>query len=141
MPSTPDYAGDVAPMDAYAALQDDPEAVLVDVRTTAEWTYVGLPDLGDLGKRVVCVEWQRFPDGALNEGFVDQLNGAGLQPGAPVYFLCRSGVRSRAAAVAATAAGLGPAYNVSDGFEGPHDDQGHRTLSGWKVDGLPWRQG
>ena len=141
MPSTTDYAGDVAPSDAYAALQSDPDAVLVDVRTTAEWTYVGLPDLGGLGKRVVCVEWQRFPDGHLNEGFVDQLTGAGLQPGAPVYFLCRSGVRSQAAAVAATAAGLGPAYNVSDGFEGPHDEAGHRTLSGWKVDGLPWRQG
>ena len=60
------YAGDVSPEDAYAALAADDDAVLVDVRTTAEWSYVGLPDLSDLGKRVVCVEWQRFPDGAVN---------------------------------------------------------------------------
>ncbi len=52
------YAGDVTPTDAYAALQADADAVLVDVRTHAEWTYVGLPDLTDLGKRVVTIEWQ-----------------------------------------------------------------------------------
>ena len=64
------YAGDVDPADAYAALRADPEAVLVDVRTSAEWTYVGLPDLSQIGKRVIPLEWQRFPDGALNERFV-----------------------------------------------------------------------
>ncbi|HET7277599.1 MAG TPA: rhodanese-like domain-containing protein [Dermatophilaceae bacterium] len=135
------YAGDVVPRDVYAALGSDEDAVLVDVRTTAEWNYVGLPDLTELGKRVICLEWQRFPDGSLNEGFVEQLQGLGLVPGAPVYFICRSGVRSRAAAEAATDAGLGPAYNVIDGFEGPHDSDGHRTVSGWKNEGLPWRQG
>jgi rhodanese-related sulfurtransferase len=135
------YAGDVTPQDAYAALAADEDAVLVDVRTTAEWSYVGLPDLGSIGKRVVCVEWQRFPDGAVNGDFVDQLQDVGLPDGAPIYFLCRSGVRSVAAAEAATAAGLGPAYNVLDGFEGPHDDQGHRSVAGWKNSDLPWRQG
>jgi rhodanese-related sulfurtransferase len=135
------YAGDVTPQDAYAALAADEDAVLVDVRTTAEWSYVGLPDLSGIGKRVVCVEWQRFPDGAVNGDFVDQLQDVGLPDGAPIYFLCRSGVRSVAAAEAATAAGLGPAYNVLDGFEGPHDDQGHRSVAGWKNTDLPWRQG
>ncbi|MGL5909808.1 MAG: rhodanese-like domain-containing protein, partial [Phycicoccus sp.] len=76
-----------------------------------------------------------------NEGFVDQVRAAGAEPGRPVYLLCRSGVRSVAAAEALTAAGLGPAYNVLDGFEGPHDAAGHRTVSGWKNAGLPWRQG
>ena len=135
------HAGDVSPQEAYAALAADEEAVLVDVRTTAEWSYVGLPDLTGIGKRVICVEWQRFPDGAVNGDFVEQLQDAGLPDGAPIYFLCRSGVRSAAAADAATAAGLGPAYNVLDGFEGPHDEHGHRTVSGWKNAGLPWRQG
>lgn len=135
------YAGDVQPEEAYAALAADEDAVLVDVRTTAEWAYVGMPDLSGLGKRVIAVEWQRFPDGALNGDFVEQLQDAGLADGAPIYFLCRSGVRSVAAAEAATAAGLGPAYNVLDGFEGPHDERGHRTVAGWKVAGLPWRQG
>ena len=135
------YAGDVAPQEAYAALQQEPSAVLVDVRTAAEWSYVGLPDLTGIGKRVVPLEWQRFPDGSVNEHFLDQLRGAGVEAGMPLYFLCRSGVRSAAAAEAATRAGLGPAYNVSDGFEGPLDREGHRSVSGWKVAGLPWRQG
>jgi rhodanese-related sulfurtransferase len=135
------YAGNVEPLEAYAALQADADAVLVDVRTSAEWSYVGLPDLSQIGKRVIPLEWQRFPDGALNTGFVEQLREAGVAGGAPIYFLCRSGVRSAAAAGVATAAGLGPAYNVSDGFEGPLDHDGHRTVAGWKVAGLPWRQG
>jgi rhodanese-related sulfurtransferase len=135
------YAGDVSPQDAYAALAADEDAVLVDVRTSAEWSYVGVPDLSALGKRVVFVEWQRYPDGAVNGDFVDQLQDAGLPDGAPIYFLCRSGVRSAAAAEAATAAGLGPAFNVADGFEGPHDEQGHRSVGGWKNSDLPWRQG
>ena len=135
------YAGDVPPQEAYAALGSDPTAVLVDVRTSAEWSYVGLPDLTGLGKQVLPVEWQRFPDGSVNERFLDQLRDAGVTEGAPIYFLCRSGVRSAAAAAAATRAGLGPAYNVADGFEGPLDGQGHRSVAGWKVAGLPWRQG
>ncbi len=135
------YAGDVTPKDAYAALAADERAVLVDVRTVAEWNYVGVPDLSALGRGVVGIEWQRFPDGSVNDAFVDDLRQAGVGEGTPVYFLCRSGVRSRAAAEAATAAGLGPAYNVSDGFEGPHDEEGHRAVAGWKNDGLPWRQG
>lgn len=65
----------------------------------------------------------------------------GLDPGRAVYLICRSGARSRAAAEALTAAGLGPAYNVADGFEGQHDAAQHRTVGGWKNSGLPWRQG
>ena len=138
---TSSYAGDVTPQEAYAALGGDGDAVLVDVRTRAEWSYVGLPDLSPLGRTVVCVEWQRFPDGAATERFVDELRSADLPEGAPLYFLCRSGVRSVAAARAATAAGLAPAYNILHGFEGPHDEHGHRTVAGWKNEGLPWRQG
>jgi rhodanese-related sulfurtransferase len=140
-PESVTYAGDVAPEEAYAALAAEEDAVLVDVRTAAEWTYVGSPDLTALGKRVVHVEWQRFPDGAVNGDFVEQLRDAGLPDGAPIYFICRSGVRSVAAAEAATRAGLEPSYNVLEGFEGPHDEQGHRAVSGWKNSGLPWRQG
>jgi rhodanese-related sulfurtransferase len=135
------YAGDVSPLDAYAELQADQPAVLVDVRTSAEWSYVGLPDLTQIGKRVIFLEWQHFPDGTLNGSFVEQLRAAGVGEGVPIYFLCRSGARSAAAAEAATAAGLGPAYNVSDGFEGQLGPNGHRTVSGWKVAALPWRQG
>ena len=135
------YAGDVTPAEAYAAVTGGEDAVLVDVRTRAEWTFVGVPDLSAPGGALVLAEWSRYPDGNVNERFVDEVREAGLVPGRPVYLLCRSGVRSRSAAEALTAAGLGPAYNVAEGFEGPHDGNGHRTVSGWKNAGLPWRQG
>ena len=135
------YAGDVTPTEAWTALQQDPRAVLVDVRTHAEWSYVGLPDLRSLGRDVVRVEWQRYPDGSINDGFVEELVAIGVERDQPLYFLCRSGVRSMAAAEAATAAGWTDSYNVSEGFEGPHDAQHHRTVAGWKVAGLPWVQG
>jgi rhodanese-related sulfurtransferase len=135
------YAGDVDPAAAYAVLADDPDAVLVDVRTRAEWSYVGLPDLGALGKPVLQIEWVRFPGGVRNDGFVDELAAAGVPKDAPVLFLCRSGVRSIAAAEAATAAGWTAAQNVLEGFEGNPDGAGHRgTTGGWKVAGLPWKQ-
>ena len=135
------YAGDATPRETYDALASDPDAVLVDVRTTAEWAYVGLPDLSGLGKQVVTIEWQRYPSGAVNDRFVDELRSAGVEAEQPLYFLCRSGVRSRHAAEAATAVGLGPAYNISDGFEGQLDATHHRGVGGWKTSGLPWRQG
>ena len=135
-----DYAGDVPASDAYAELQADADAVLVDVRTDAEWSYVGCPDLTQIGKRVVFLQWQHFPGGTLNGSFVEQLRDAGVGEGVPIYFLCRSGVRSAAAAMAAAAAGLGPAFNVVGGFEGELGRDGHRDVAGWKAAGLPWRQ-
>jgi len=135
------HAGDVTPAEAYAAVSGPEAALLVDVRTRAEWTYVGVPVVEGAHHDVLFVEWSTFPDGRVNARFVDELRAAGVGPGRPVYLLCRSGVRSRAAAETLTAAGLGPAFNVLEGFEGPHDAEGHRTVAGWKVAGLPWRQG
>ena len=134
------YAGDVTPAEAFAAVTQGEAAVLVDVRTRAEWADVGVPQL-DSQHQPLLVEWQRYPDGSINDTFVDELREASVVEGTPIYFLCRSGVRSVAAAEAATAAGLGPAYNVLEGFEGPHDSTGRRTVAGWKVAGLPWKQG
>jgi rhodanese-related sulfurtransferase len=131
----------VDPRQTWEALRDDPQAQLVDVRTQAEWAYVGVPDLSDLGKQLVTLEWQVFPAMEVNQHFIDDLRAAGLTAGHRLYFLCRSGVRSLHAARAAIAAGLPHAFNVADGFEGPHDADGHRgTVAGWKADGLPWRQ-
>lgn len=135
------YAGDVTPEQTWAALRDRPDAVLVDVRTRAEWSYVGLPDLAEVGKQVVTVEWQGYPDGHVNDLFTSDLEDAGVARDQPVYFLCRSGVRSVAAAEAATRDGWSEALNVLEGFEGPHDAHRHRTVAGWKVAGLPWVQG
>lgn len=135
------YAGDVTPEQAWTALRDEPGAVLVDVRTRAEWSYVGLPDLGAIGKEPVLLEWQTYPDGRVNERFTAELEAAGVAKDAPVYFLCRSGVRSVSAATTATAHGWSRSHNILHGFEGPHDEERHRTVAGWKVAGLPWVQG
>ena len=135
------YAGDLSPAAAYELLAADPDAVLVDVRTRAEWSYVGTPDLSEVGRDVVLAEWVTFPDGARNPQFLEAVSAAAASKDTPVVFLCRSGVRSVAAAEAATAAGFTAAYNVTEGFEGPSDASGHRgTAAGWKVRGLPWRQ-
>lgn len=135
------YAGDVTPRDAFEVLSRDPEAVLVDVRTRPELAYVGYPDLSTISKQLVPIEWQTFPTGAQNASFVADLERFGVPRDAPVYFICRSGARSRFAAVAASAAGWTAAYNVAHGFEGPVDAKGHRgTAAGWKAEGLPWRQ-
>lgn len=141
------YAGDITPEEAWKLLNDNPDAVLVDCRTDAEWRFVGVPDISQLGRDVVYVEWSRG-DGRRNEKFVDELMQAGVEPGVgprasrgrPVVFLCRSGNRSIGAAEAATAAGIAPCYNVLDGFEGHLDSDGHRGGSGWRAVGLPWRQ-
>ena len=131
----------VAPKQAWQALQDDPQAQLIDVRTDAEWNFVGLPDLDPAGKEPVLIPWQVFPTMQVNGAFMEHVQRAGLTPGNKLYFLCRSGARSMAAAQAAEAAGFAHTYNVGDGFEGPPDGEGHRgTVAGWKADGLPWRQ-
>jgi rhodanese-related sulfurtransferase len=134
------YAGDVTPADAWKALSEDPAAVLVDVRTAAEWAYVGVPDLREIGKEVVRIEWLGYPGGAVNGTFLADLAATASDHDAPVYFLCRSGARSVAAAEAAAAAGWTSAHNVLDGFEGPPDGAKHRSVAGWKVAGLPWVQ-
>lgn len=134
------YAGDITPEEAWKILSDNPDAVLVDCRTDAEWKFVGVPDVSSLGREVVYIEWNSY-DGRHNEGFVADLVAAGIEPGErPVIFLCRSGNRSIGAAEAATAAGIAPSYNVLDGFEGNLDAQRHRGATGWRAIGLPWVQ-
>lgn len=141
-PAPAGYAGDLSPVEAWSLLKETPAAVLVDVRTRAEWAYVGVPDTTTLDRETGFIEWVSYPDGARNERFTAQLADLGLTPGdqRPIVFLCRSGQRSIGAAKAATAAGLGPAYNVLDGFEGALDDEGHRGDAGWRASGLPWKQ-
>lgn len=138
------YAGDLAPTEAWELLSADPRARLVDVRTTAEWAYVGVADLKDAAAPLY-LEWQIWPTMAVASDFVPklaaELSAAGLGPDDPVIFLCRSGVRSAAAARALTEAGWRRAYNLAGGFEGPPDPDRHRGgVAGWKASGLPWSQ-
>jgi rhodanese-related sulfurtransferase len=140
--NAPAYAGDILPGEAWKILNEDLGSVLVDVRTPAEWNYVGVPDLSSVGKQPLFVPWVFFPSMELNHNFVEHLENAGLDRESPLLFICRSGARSRAAAIAMTARGFKSCYNVASGFEGDADKTRRRgTVSGWKVEGLPWLQG
>ena len=135
------YAGDVSVKTAWAFLKDEAGCQLVDVRTTPEWLYVGVPDLRTLKKKAILCEWQSYPSLTVSPGFIETIQKRYVQEGEKILFLCRSGQRSAAAALALTQAGTPHCYNIAQGFEGPLDSQGHRSSSlSWKGAGLPWRQ-
>ena len=139
------YRADVTPEEAWEILSSEPGAALIDVRTTAEWTYVGLPDLSGTEAPFLRIEWQTYPSNEINPAFVaiadEALRRAGSSSDAPIFFLCRSGARSAAAAAAMTQAGYSRCYNVAGGFEGRCDESGHRgSVEGWKAAYLPWVQ-
>ena len=129
------YAGALTPSEAYEVWQLAPGAKLVDVRTRAEWDWVGqVPG-------AVQIEWLTYPGSRPNPSFVSQLKRE-VDPESLVLFLCRSGGRSDHAARAATEAGYLESYNILEGFEGDKDANGHRNrIGGWRHAGLPWRQG
>lgn len=140
-----DYTGDVSCKEAYSVLAENAAAQLVDVRSAAEWGFVGIPDLQQVGKQPLLVEWQVFPAMEIDPEFsnktIAQLDALGVSKDTPIYFLCRSGVRSQSAASALIASGYTKAYNVLGGFEGAPDSDRHRgNVNGWKFDGLPWEQ-
>ncbi len=128
------YRGALLPAEAYEILIQSSQAVLVDVRTQAEWDWVGFVP------GAVHIEWQSYPMGVRNAMFLEQLQGK-VAEDAALFFLCRSGARSHAAAEEATRAGWAQCYNVLHGFEGDRDPQGHRGhINGWRAAGLPWKQ-
>ena len=139
------YAGDLSPQEAWAKLEDG--AILVDVRTEGEWAHIGIPDTTSAGgtrNDPLFIQWN-LAGGIPNARFIEQLK---LQlnsrpptaQGTELVFLCRSGARSIAAAIAATEAGF-TSYNVLEGFEGEPDRYGERTVNGWKNRGLPTNPG
>lgn len=136
------YAGDITSQEAWDRLTSDPRAVLLDVRTPPEWSYVGLPDITSLGRQPALVPWLLFPSNEQNPNFVAEVESIIPDKEAPLLIVCRSGVRSKAAAIILTAVGFKTCHNIDHGFEGDKDAAGHRgTVNGWKVAGLPWVQG
>ena len=129
------YGGALTPAEAHELWRNAPGAKLVDVRTRAEWDYVGrIPG-------AVEIEILAYPGNRPNAAFVTELENK-VDKAAPVLFICRSGGRSHNAAMLAQQAGYSEAYNVLEGFEGDRDAQGHRnTIGGWRAAGLPWTQG
>ena len=132
---------DASAEEAFEGLKADDRARLVDVRTRAEWVYVGVPLVEDGREDPLFLQWQTFPEMSVDEGFGTALSQRCPDTDAPLYFLCRSGARSLAAAREMASRGYTRCFNVADGFEGPPDEDGHRgRIAGWKAAGLPWRQ-
>ena len=139
------YAGDVSPGEAFEMLSKESKSVLVDVRTQAEWQFVGVPDLSPIGKTAVLQSWQTYPSMSVAPDFAatlsTELSKRGAAPDTPILFLCRSGARSRSAAAEMTRTGWSRCFNVSEGFEGDLDSARRRaTGGGWKARGMPWVQ-
>jgi len=123
------------PAQAWNLMQENSAAVLIDVRTAIEHSFVGHPP------KAVHIAWKEFPGMQLNTAFVEQVRQCVPDKSAPVLLLCRSGVRSVDAAKALEQAGYQHLINILEGFEGPLDEQKHRgTLGGWRFQGLPWEQ-
>lgn len=135
------YTGDVTVEQVWEILEQDENAVLIDVRTQAEWAFVGICDLSGMDKSPLLISWQDFPHMNINPDFADTITGQDIAKDSPLYFLCRSGVRSKSAAATMMEAGYEKCFNILDGFEGDRDGAGHRgQLGGWKASGLPWTQ-
>ena len=139
--------GEMTPDEAWNRLKSDETARLIDVRTRAEWGFVGVPDVQELEQTPIFIEWSTYPDMSVNPAFVAEVEEAiGSENPGPLLFLCRSGVRSLHAATAVTeyfaqAGKSVTCVNVLEGFEGDVDASGHRgSQNGWKARGLAWRQ-
>lgn len=126
------------PKEAWEKLQREPSAVLIDVRSSMEYLFVGHP-VGALH-----IPWLESPEWVPNAQFVAQVRRAvlgGASGGAPILLICRSGVRSLEAGNALIGAGFKEVYNVAEGFEGSLDDKHHRSaIGGWRYHKLPWEQ-
>ena len=134
---------EVTPPEAWDTLENDPQAVLLDVRSRVEFEYVGHPP------GAINIPWKDAPAWQIDAAFVDKVRSA-LAEGYPetqqcedltLLMLCRSGARSRSAGEALLEQGFTRVYNVAEGFEGDRDGNSHRnTINGWRVHGLPWEQ-
>lgn len=136
------YAGNLTVEEAWSLLGRGPDAVLVDIRTQAEWSYVGVPDLSATGREAVFAQWLLAPSMSENLNYFNELAAQGVTPGKAAIIMCRTVNRSPKAARAMTAKGFPHCYFLLDGFEGSLDEEKHRGVrDGWKAAGLPWIQG
>ena len=133
----------LTPKEAWSLMQDNPRAVLIDVRSNMEYLFIGHP------KGAIHVAWIDNPDWKINPQFSAEvrqvmLGGISCEVDdgcAPVILICRSGVRSLEAGLELLDDGFDEVYNVAEGFEGNLDENHHRcTLGGWRFHGLPWEQ-
>lgn len=135
------FAGNVSSRQAWEALESEPAALLIDVRTQPEWVFCGVPSLAALGKDARLISWKFYPTMERNPEFTAMVSAIAPNKNTPLYFICKSGGRSMDAAIAMTQSGYTQCYNIEDGFEGDRDVNGHRgTINGWKAAQLAWEQ-
>lgn len=133
----------ISPKQAYQLWQDDPRAVLIDIRSSMEFLFIGHP----VG--AIHVPWMDEPDWKINKNFVVDVRKVLLggitdhdkTGAAPIILLCRSGKRTLEAGAALLKAHFSEVYHVDEGFEGEIDDKRQRgNIGGWRYHGLPWEQ-
>jgi len=136
------YAGDVDSTEAWEILSTNKDAILVDVRTTPEWMFAGVPDLSSLNKEPIFISWRVFPEMGVNESFVKEVIAQReIRKDCPILFLCKVGGRSLDAALEMAKYGYTNCFNIAGGFEGDLDNSGQRgNKNGWKSCNLPWEQ-
>ena len=128
-------------LDCFEILKKNKKSHLIDVRCQPEWEFVGVPDLSSINKHTFFITWQLYPDLKLNENFETEIIRSNIKKNDSIFLICRSGQRSIKAAQFLNQLGYKNCFNVSDGFEGDKDLNNHRsTLSGWKLNRLPWKQ-
>lgn len=131
------YAGAATPQETFEVLKADQHCVLIDVRTQAERDWVGRVDIPE--EQHFAIQWSLYPEGKPNPDFMTQLSNAVSNKNTTIFFLCRSGVRSRHGAKLAAEHGYVNCFDILQGFEGDRDAQGHRkTIGGWCSANLPW---
>ena len=135
------YIGDLLPSEAWKLLRSEQDSFLIDVRTSAEWHYVGNPNLQPIGMTPIQIEWRLLPSMEKNLMIANELTSIIPNKEAKLFFLCRTGGRSMEAAIEITNLGYKYCYNILNGFEGDLDGNFQRgKVSGWKAEKLPWRQ-
>lgn len=137
----------INPSDAFELLKNNPDSVLVDVRTFEEFDSIGVANPAEFNNRMILLPWQLMPSMEVNESFEDQLEAETQKlfgdkaKEAKIIFMCRSGARSYQAANHSLMNGYQHCYNLNNGFEGDVNDSGQRgQVNGWKASSLPWGQ-
>jgi len=133
-----DQLGHLSSLDTWVLLKENPEAKLIDIRSSMEFLFIGHPT------ESIHIAWMEDPDWEINPNFIKEINQiqkASTNNNCPIIMICRSGNRSEKAGIQLLEAGLTNIYHVTDGFEGDRDENNHRgTLNGWRFHELPWEQ-
>lgn len=127
------------PTTCFTRLQEEADCLLVDCRAPMEWDLTGLADLSSCNKKALLVAWTDN-DNQRNAEFEASIRAFADQD-TPIIIMCRIGGRSHAACELLAANGFTDLTNMTEGFEGRADEQGHRnSFEGWRARGLPWFQ-